>query len=75
MAENGVNASAVMATDELWKQRYCNLESIEREIIKQLNKHNYCVGVSQQKFTKVLASLAMMKEDPRAFIEQHGLLY
>ena len=78
MAENGVNTSTVISTDEeieQWKQCYCSVESIERELIKQMNKHYDCVGVSQQKFTKVLASLAMMKEDPRVFIEQHGILY
>jgi len=77
MAENGVNAFAMMPADEphQGKQRYYNVESIEEEIIKQMNKHNDCVGVSQQKFTKVLASLAMIKEHPRAFIQQHGILY
>ena len=78
MAENGVNASTMIPADEelqQWKQCHCNVESIERHIIKQMNNHNDCVGVSQQKFSRMLASLGMLKEDPRAFIEQHGILY
>jgi len=57
------------------KQLYNTVDNLEEHINNQMRTCNHALNVSQMKFSKMLATIGLMKDDTNCVLKEYGNLY
>lgn len=63
------------ASEQQWQQQYNNVENLEEHINNQMRLWNQALNASQEKYSRVLATIGMIRDDPKSVLKEHGILY